>query len=265
MKNGLDSQGYILTETHFGKIKPRHRSILDNVKEELLYNFSGKIHSIYVYGSVATGKAKYKISDLDVLVVFEKKLSISDKKKLKQIQSDLSLQNINFLREVGLEAIDLPYVLDKKHRFGYPCFIQHLCVFFSGENLQEQFSKFKPTVDLAYEFNGDLEKYLKNAQDKLRKTVNKSEHILLAKSIMKKIVRTAFSLVMPRDNSWSTDLEVMSQKFIQYYPDRKKEVLTALRWTKSLPRNRKLLFQFMNDFGGWLVGEFKLQIFDKRN
>jgi predicted nucleotidyltransferase len=264
MKNGLDSQVYIATEVSFDKIKPRHQAILNNVKEELFQRFSKKLHSIYVYGSVATGKAKPDISDLDVLIVFKKKLTIAEKMDLKSIQNNLTTEYINFFRDIGLESIDLSYLLNKKHRFGYPCFIKHLCVFFWGKNLQERLPKFKPDINVADEFNGDLEKHIKNVKDTLKKTANKPEHVLLMKGIMKKIIRTAFSLVMPRDNSWTTDLKIMSKAFIKYYPEHCDQVITALRWTKSPPQERKLFFKFMDDFGGWLIGEFKLQISDRR-
>lgn len=265
MKNGLDSQGYIKTDVSSDKIKPRYILVLKNIEEELFRCFPTNIHSIYVYGSVATGKAKNKISDLDLLIVFKKKLNTVEKKKLAGIQNDLTGQHINSFREIGLESIDLPFVLRKNHEAGYQCFIKHLCVFCWGKNLQDQFPKFKPDINVAYEFNGDLNKNLKKVKDKFKKTVNSAEYLLLMKSTMKKMIRTAFSLVMPRDKSWTTDLKTMSKAFIKYNPEKEDDILTALKWTKSLPQERKLVFKFIDDFGGWLIREFKLQVSNKRH
>lgn len=263
MKNGLNSNGYIETEVSFDKIKPRHKAILDRINEDLVQNFSKKIHSIYLYGSVATGKAKNKVSDLDILIVFKKKLDAVEMKKLEEIQNKLTEQHLNSFREIGLESVDLVSVLNKQHLSGYACFIKHLCVFLWGVNLQAKFPKFKPTIAVAFEFNGDLEKVMKKAKEKLKKFHNSNENELQKKSIMKKIIRTSFGLVMPRNNSWTTDLKIMSQTFIQYYPEYENQIKTALQWAKLPPQNNQAIFDFMDDFGVWLIREFKTKITDK--
>jgi len=49
---------------------------------------------------------------------------------------------------------------------------------------------------------------------------NDEDTKLLIKSIMKKIIRTAFALVMERDNSWTVDLDEMTKIFSKYYPQK---------------------------------------------
>ncbi|MBT3297409.1 nucleotidyltransferase domain-containing protein [archaeon] len=65
---------YIKKEVALKKVSVKYNPIVKDVKSELL-KFSDKIHSIYLYGSVATGKAKSPTSDLDIVVVLKAKPS----------------------------------------------------------------------------------------------------------------------------------------------------------------------------------------------
>ncbi|EKY3920813.1 nucleotidyltransferase domain-containing protein, partial [Enterobacter hormaechei] len=65
----VDRNGYITRPRHHG-IQPEYSHLIANVISILNDDFPDRIHSLYVYGSVAEGKAKPGISDLDITVVF---------------------------------------------------------------------------------------------------------------------------------------------------------------------------------------------------
>ena len=84
--------------------------------------------------------------------------------------------------------------------------LKHLCVCLYGEDLGKNQLNSKPTKKVAKAFNGDLGKLIKSC---LQKPEKDKIH-----SIMRKIVRTGFSLVIEEEKSWTTDLK-NHMKFFQ--------------------------------------------------
>jgi len=66
-----------------------------------LLKFFSKIHGIYLYGSVATGKAKSLISHLNLVVVLKTRPTIKLKIQLKKLENSLSQKYKKVYRKVG--------------------------------------------------------------------------------------------------------------------------------------------------------------------
>src|SRR3990167_8525439 len=109
---------YIKKEVALSKIPAKYKPIVKDVKSELL-EFSDKIHSIYLYGSVATGQAKSPTSDLDLVVVLNAKPTSKLKSELKELEKSLSQKYHEFFREVGFAVTCKNEVLLGKEAFGW--------------------------------------------------------------------------------------------------------------------------------------------------
>ncbi len=240
---GVDKDGFILTKAHPSKIKKPFSKIVTEVKAHLLAKSPDQIHSIYVYGSVATGKAKLKTSDLDILVVFKRK---QDPKPVENFSKTLSKNYKSFVREVGIAVSDTKEIAADK--YGWGCFIKHLCVDIYGENLSKKLPKFKPSQKVALAFNGDCQKVIADALKKLSADLSKEEILKLCRSTMRKIVRTGFSQVMDREKSWTTDLKKSYLAFIKYHPDQKALMRQALDLALAPTSNKHQLLELLSNF-----------------
>ena len=118
---------YIKKEVALKKIPAKYKPIVDDVKFELL-EFSDRIHSIYLYGSVATGKAKSPTSDLDLVVVLNAKPTSKVKSELKNLEKSLSNKYQKIFREVGFAITYKNEVLRGKEAFGWRFFLTILSV-----------------------------------------------------------------------------------------------------------------------------------------
>ena len=110
MKEGLDAEGYIAAECAAEKIPALFRPVLDECLDLLAASFAERIHGVYLYGSVATGKAVAGQSDLDVLIVWAGAVSREDQAEIKRLAHGLTLAHRPLLREVGLEVVALDEV-----------------------------------------------------------------------------------------------------------------------------------------------------------
>jgi uncharacterized protein len=245
---------YIKKEVALKKVSAKYNPIVKDVKSELL-KFSDKIHSIYLYGSVATGKAKSPTSDLDIVVVLKTKPTSKLKPQLKDLETSLSQKYKKVFREVGFAITYKNEVLRGKESFGWRFFLTILSVKIFGDNLFQKEMKFSPTKKLARNLHSDVDKNIEEAKKKI-KIANSEDAKLQIKSIMKKIIRTAFSVVMEDENYWTTNLDEMTKIFTKYYPEKKQQINTVLKMAKSKSSDRKSATLILNNFGKWVSSEY---------
>ena len=84
----VDSNGYI-TLPKYKEIQPEYSGVVEEVITKLTSNFPDLVHSLYVYGSVATGRARLEKSDLDLTVIFNSEPNQITTDKLLVIHSEL--------------------------------------------------------------------------------------------------------------------------------------------------------------------------------
>jgi len=252
-KYGVDKNGFIITEVGLNKVRPAFQEVLDKIKDEVIHTFGDGIHSLYLYGSVATGKARIKTSDLDLLLVLQQKATSKILQQIHKFQNHLSVDHLNLFRNVG---ISLSYVGEvKKDPFGWGCFIKHLCVCLYGENLGKNLSKFKPSKKVANAFGSDVGKHISTVIEKLKSMPAPKEVRSICSGTMRKIVRTGFCLVMEQERSWTTDLKKSYEVFSKYYPAKSTNMKKALSLAQKPTANTKELGKFLQDFGSWLSEE----------
>lgn len=63
------------------------------------------------------------------------------------------------------------------------------------------------------------------------------------------LVRTAFTLVMPRWNGWTSDLREMAEAFAAYYPERADEVRAAAARGREPVGDPDVLRSYADDLG----------------
>jgi uncharacterized protein len=210
------------------------------------------VHSVYVYGSVARGTARHGDSDIDLLLVIARPADDGMRTSISRLEQEFSARYAERFRAVELAYVHLDRLLDPAEFYGHPCFLKHLCVCIRGEDLRQRYPRFRPDTGVSRGFNGDLESTLERIRKELE---NPNTYRLSARSGSKKLLRTAFALVMPRERMWTDDLDTMAGVFEKYYPGKREEIRTALEWAKS-PSEKEAMLDLLDTFGAWLVAEF---------
>ena len=257
--NGLDEDGYIRSDGSLSKITPGFTSLVRTVQSAIESAFAHQLHGLYLYGSVASGNARPLKSDLDILVVFKSDLSPQVRSALSRLESNLTEKFQAEVREVGLAATSVFEVLEGNNQVGWGCFIKHMCVCLSGEDLGTKLPRFKPTIAVAYGLNGDL-----------KEEIEKSKHVMLngapgtinrtIMSISRKMVRTAFCLVIEEANCWTSDLTECASIFSNYYPDRSAQIQHVLQISEGASANCDEFLIVLNSFGQWLCNEVEYKL-----
>jgi hypothetical protein len=82
-----------------------------------------------------------------------------------------------------------------------------------------------------------------------------AERTALSRGIARRIMRTGFTLVMPRWGGWTSDLVESAAVFGCYYPERAGQMHLAALVARTPSADRAALGMLIDDLGPWLAAE----------
>ncbi|MGM0835122.1 MAG: nucleotidyltransferase domain-containing protein [Bacillota bacterium] len=252
--SGLDRNGFIVSDVSLEKIKYDYMQSIKDSVERLQKLFPRKLHSVYVYGSVARGDALQGKSDLDLLALFDGKLSQEQSTELKHLASELSHTYRFLVREVGIAIAYYDYALDPVNYYEQ-AFLKELCVCVHGEDLRGRFCPYKLTPEIATSFNGDICEVVKRTLSRLE-TATTVEFKAISQGFARKLIRTYYSMVMARSQIWSTRLHEQAEIFLHYFPDKKPIINTLQEWIEQPPMDRTTVIDSFKREGKWACENF---------
>jgi hypothetical protein len=129
----------------------------------------------------------------------------------------------------------------------------------TGEDLGAKFPKFKPTRAVAYGLNGDFKEALEKAKQlmlvDLPGTISKT-----TMSISRKMIRTAFCLVMEEANCWAPNLNDCSSIFTTYHPEHSDQIQALWQISNGARIRNNEFLSILNSFGQWLCDEVERKL-----
>jgi uncharacterized protein len=151
--------------------------------------------------------------------------------------------------------------LSELERYDGGFFVACLCTPLIGPDLAARLPSYRPTALLARETNGDLGLVLPQWRAQAAEAVTEAEVRLLSRHVSRRLVRTGFTLIMPRWGGWTSDLERSATLFGRYYPEREHPGRSAqMRAAASLARapavQPAVLTPLIDDLGPWLAAEY---------
>ena len=253
---GLDEDGFIKREGDLALTPRAFAPVVDAAKAAILETFgSDSLHSAYLYGSIPRGTAVPGVSDLDILLALHDGPSGTDRTAATELENalDAKFPQIN---GAGMLLNSTATLLSDIERHDLGWFVACLCTPLIGEDLALQLPRYQPTSLLARETNGDLGDLLPRWRERLGEATTGTDRLALSRRVARRLVRTGFTLVMPRWGGWTSDLELSAWIFCRYYPARCDQMRAAAAAARTPTADRALLNMLINDLGPWLAGEY---------
>jgi len=244
---GLDPQGYIEREGSLGRIPRVFRPVVASARDRLLEVFGARLHSAYLYGSIPRGTARVGRSDLDLLVALQEEPSDADRAALRALEEAVAKEHPQ-IDGVGTLLYGRARLLSSAETYDLGWFVACMCTPLLGEDLAEYLPRYRPDSRLARETNGDLALLL----PRWRRRIAEAEDTETARHL----VRTGFTLVMPRWNGWTSDLTDMAEAFGAYYPERAEQMRAAAARGREPTGDAAVLRSYVEDLGPWLAQEY---------
>lgn len=247
---GLRADGTIGREGRLDRIPPDFAPVVDRAGAEIAAGFTAdRVHSVYLYGSVPRRTAVAGRSDLDMMIVLRDAPDDADRERVRAIEGRLDA-GFPQIDGAGILLVAASAVLSELERHDLGFFVACLCTPLSGPDLAERLPRYRPTSLLARETNGDLDLVL----PQWRRRINGGED--LSRIVGRRLVRTGFTLIMPRWGGWTSDLDESARLFGGYYPERARQMALAAEVGRHAPADRAMLEPLIDDLGEWLAGEY---------
>ncbi|MBD0838750.1 nucleotidyltransferase domain-containing protein [Streptomyces sp. TRM68416] len=253
---GLDPRGYIEREGSLARIAPDFRPVVATARDRLLDVFGARVDSAYLYGSIPRGTARVGRSDLDLLVALRAEPADADREDARALGEALDKEFAQ-IDGVGTLLYSRARLLSDLETYDLGWFVACLCTPLLGEDLAEYLPRYRPDSVLARETNGDLAVLLPRWRDRIAAAEDSEEaRRPLVRYMSRHLVRTGFTLVMPRWNGWTSDLGEMAEAFASYYPRRAEQLRAAAALGHDPTGDPAVLRSYVDDLGPWLAAEY---------
>ncbi|MFJ6389553.1 nucleotidyltransferase [Streptomyces sp. NPDC091972] len=252
---GLDAQGCIEREGSLGRIPEPFRPVVAAARDRVLDLFGPRLHSAYLYGSVPRGTARVGRSDLDLLLALRDEPTDADREGVRELGGALDTE-FPQIDGVGTLLYSRDLLLSELERHDLGWFVACLCTPLLGDDLAEYLPRYRPDSLLARETNGDLALLLPRWRERIEAADSDETRTRLVRFMSRHLVRTAFTLVMPRWNGWTSDLAEMAQVFAAYYPERAEQLRAAAVLGRAPAADPAVLRAYVDDLGPWLADEY---------
>ncbi|GAA1932976.1 hypothetical protein GCM10009716_45210 [Streptomyces sodiiphilus] len=253
---GLNPDGTIAREGALDRVPGAFTGVVAAARA-IIVRESGALglHSAHLYGSVPRGTAVPGVSDLDLLLILHRPPARGDRERADAMADALDRAHPE-ADGVGILLADAGSVLSEAERHDLGFFVACLCTPLLGEDLAARLPGYRPTSLLARETNGDLARVLPRWRERAAAAATGEELRRLTRTVARRIVRTGFTLVMPRWQGWTSDLERSAEIFARYHPGRAGQMRTAARLARSPVADPALLRMLTEDLGPWLAAEY---------
>lgn len=253
---GLDARGFLTREGSLARVPRPFRAVVDTTTKRLTEVFGRRLHSAYLYGSVPRGTARVDRSDLDLLLALRQEPTEADRADALALGAALDGE-FEQIDGVGTLLFSRARLLSDLERYDLGWFVACLCTPLLGEDLAARLPRYRPDSLLARETNGDLHLLLPRWRRRIAEAEDTAEaRRPLVRSLSRHLVRTGFTLVMPRWNGWTSELAEMAEAFAAYYPERAAQLRAAAVLGREPTGDAAVLGTYVDDLGPWLAGEY---------
>jgi hypothetical protein len=228
---------------------------VDDLRGQWRAAFGGNRDGLYLNGSVPKGTARPGVSDLDALGILGDDSGAVHEDVAASIAREIQERH-PMLAGVSLGLVHRDVILSPAQRYDMGFFVACLCTRVDGEDLAPLLPRYRPSLALARGTNGNIRRLLEDRRARLNSSADPARIAFICKGIMRKIVRTGFTLVMPRWRGWVSDLEPCTAVFASYYPDQAGAMRAALSLARDPSGDRAVVLDVLDGIGAWLADEY---------
>jgi uncharacterized protein len=179
--------------------------------------------SVYLYGSVATGRARYPQSDVDLLTVG------LARRRAAELGRELSRQFSGLCRGIEIAAIAHGEVVgETDEAYGNRVFLRHYCAHLAGPDHAHGLPPFPADTRAARGFNGDIAQHAARWRDALAAADDPQR---LGRRLARKTLLAVAGLVSIHDATWTTDRELAAARWTEIEPELRAALQALLAWS----------------------------------
>ncbi|WP_336143202.1 nucleotidyltransferase domain-containing protein [Acinetobacter sp. 102] len=208
-------------------IQKAYQPVLKDLISVFTREFTTELDSLYIYGSVAKGKAVVDRSDLDICVVFKHQIEHLDQ-KIAEIKVKL-ISIYPFIAKIDVDVGYLNEVLHEKNKSRWGAWIKFFCTNIYGRDLSCFFKDIEIDRQVIQAINDGYHEEIQAYLDVLEVNDKPQAELLnLKKSLIKRMIRL-LPLTMRHIEEWPLSLNDTVEETIQVYPQQKDRLYFLLQ------------------------------------
>jgi predicted nucleotidyltransferase len=253
---GLAEDGTIAREGALARVPAEFTPVVEAARAGVTAAFgSGRLHSGYLYGSIPRGTAVPGASDLDLLLALREEPTDADRADARALEAALD-GAFPQIDGVGVLLFSVRTLLSDLERHDLGFFVACLCTPLIGPDLAGQLPRYRPDGLVARETNGDLGLVLPAWRARAAAAASEADRRKLGRGVGRRLVRTGFTLVMPRWGGWTSDLDTSAAVFGDHYPERAEQMRVAAATGRRPSGSPEVLGMLIDDLAPWLAAEY---------
>lgn len=253
---GLAADGTIRREGALDRVQREFAPVVEATRLRVAHAFGpARLHSAYLYGSIPRGTAIPGTSDLDLLVILRDGPTDADR----TAAAETCAAAFPVIDGVGLLLSPARDVLSEAERDDFGFFVACLCTPLLGEDLAARLPRYRPTSRPARGTDGDLAAVLPLWRTRAAGATTDEARLRLSRRVARRLVRTAFTPVMPARGGRTSDLHRSAELFARYHPDRPErvaQVREAAATARTPSPDAAGLAMLIGDLGPWLAAAY---------
>ena len=253
----LDSNGFIPMPPAV-EFQVEFLPVIAAVSESLISLLGKRLHSLYLYGSVARGQAQNGVSDLDICMVVTHPVSTSKRHQLAEIASDIAFR-YPIVCKIDFDIGELADVLNSENRYSWGYWLKHHCRCIYGEDLTLGFTAFKPSKAIAVAVNGDFAAVLEKYIAQLTQLTDRDEQKKIQRAAARKLIRSTNLLRTEAESDWPETLAEHATRLVARYPEKADEIDYFLRESLDPTESVTTFIQRLILFTGWLETTYRVE------
>lgn len=248
----IDDAGFI-TAPPRGPLQPEFRGLVEEVVNRLTLRLGDALHSIYLYGSVAQGRALPGVSDLDVCLILKRPPTGAENDIIAGVNQRCA-RYPEAVCKIDTDVGTLADALAPENLYSWGYWLRHHCRCVYGEDLGKRFPRFRPSRAIAEALNGDVFTVLESYIAALNKVEDGPPRRLLRRAAARRLVRATNMLRGDNDADWPDTLEEYVDRFRRRYPSRAADIDYFLRESRYPGEDTRDFITRLRQFMTWLGG-----------
>jgi hypothetical protein len=247
----LDPEGYIRPEANLANVQPEYQGVPDAAAALLAEAFGPRLHSAYLYGSVARGNAVPGRSDVDLIAVLPAAPTDEDRVRADRVERAL-VERFPVLSSAGVGLTHLQEIRSPAQRYSGQVFLRELAVCIFGQDLRPGLPRTKPSAAVAAGFHADTHAVFARARETLAAASTDPEVIRrVCRMASKKMVQVGFAVVMAREGVWATVLEDQAAAVGTAFPRWAEAARRAAEQGRRPVADAGVVRELLDSFGRW--------------
>lgn len=247
---GIDADGFIETLDN-APIQGAFSPVLENACIRLGDDATPLVHSVYVYGSVATGLAVPGRSDLDLSLILNRTPSSSEKAVLEKIRLEIEA-NYPVVTKVDFDIGSLEDIASPDAGMAWRYWLKHHCRCILGVDLAAPILRFKPSRTLALAVNGNFRDVLADYAARIAASNSMALSQRLRREAARKAIRSTNILRGETDGDWPTTLEDHDARFCRLFPEKANDLRFFLDQSRNPSAPAADFIARLDRFAGWM-------------